>query len=83
MDRASRMSSRRLDDRLRELCAKVVRVSDEDAEPVIRELQSVLHEKIEQLRTLTAAHLTATEVLKAERRATPTRNGRKVQHPAG
>jgi hypothetical protein len=49
--------SRRLDDRIRELCSKVCDLSDAEAEPVLRELQVAIGEKIKGLREMAAEQL--------------------------
>jgi HEAT repeat protein len=49
--------SRRLDDRIRRLCSKVTSASEEEAEPLLKELQSAIREKIESVRKLAARQL--------------------------
>jgi hypothetical protein len=49
--------SRRLDDRIRELCGKVGHLSEAEAEPVLRELQVAIGEKIKDLREMAAEQL--------------------------
>ena len=62
------MPSRRLEDRIRQLCAKAVAAPESDLEPVITELKLALHEHTERLRKLAA--------LKLARTITRTTNGR-------
>jgi len=52
------MPSRRLDDRIRELCAKVVAATEEEVEPAISELQAALREHTSRLRKLAVTKLT-------------------------
>ena len=54
------MPSRRLEDRIRQLCAKAVAAAESDLEPVITELKLALHEHTERLRKLAALKLTRT-----------------------
>jgi hypothetical protein len=49
--------SRRLDDRIRELCSKVVSADENDLEPLIEDLKSALREHNSRLRKLAAAKL--------------------------
>ena len=64
---------KRLEDRIRELCAKTVVARDHEFEPVIAELKSALHEHTEHLRKLAAVKLTsAKERLTQDRRPGPT-----------
>jgi hypothetical protein len=70
------MHSRRLDDRIRELCAKVATASKTTAPTgelngILQDLLCAVHEKIERLRTLAAKHLVSREP-STERRALPT-----------
>lgn len=51
------MPSRRLDDRIRELCVQVVNAPENHKEEIIRQLQSAISEKIGRLRTMTARKL--------------------------
>jgi hypothetical protein len=44
---------RRLDDRIRKLCAKVVKTREAELDPVISELKSALHEHTVRLRKMT------------------------------
>jgi hypothetical protein len=55
------MPSRRLEDRIRELCAKVIVAREEEVGPAIAELKSALHEHNARLRKLAAAKLTRLE----------------------
>jgi hypothetical protein len=54
------MPSRRLEDRIRQLCAKAVAAAESDLEPVITELKVALHEHTERLRKLAALKLART-----------------------
>lgn len=49
------MKSRRLDDRIRELCTRVIESDDPDWDRTIRELQAALQEMILRVQNLTAA----------------------------
>ena len=61
--------SRRLDDRIRELCAKVVASKDSEAlTRILAELTVALHQSIERLRTRAIAILTAPKSFPDERR---------------
>ena len=51
------MPSRRLEDRIRELCAKAVAAKDGDLDPTLAELREALHEHNVRLRKLAAAKL--------------------------
>jgi hypothetical protein len=52
------MPTRRLDDRIREMCARVVALKDGDAvDPVLPELRAALHQSIERLRIRAVAVL--------------------------
>jgi hypothetical protein len=69
------MHSRRLDDRIRELCAKVATASktaapSSEVNSILQDLLCAVHEKIERLRILAAKHLVSREP-STERRATP------------
>ena len=48
---------RRLEDRIRELCAKAVSAADDELEPIIRELRTALREHSQRLRQLAAQGL--------------------------
>lgn len=48
------MPSRRLEDRIRELCAKAVDAETEDLQPVVEELKAALREYTERRRQLAA-----------------------------
>lgn len=61
---------RRLEDRIRELCALAVRAEEPRLEIILSELQSALREHTERLRRLAAAKLTMLdENVQQERRA--------------
>jgi len=64
------MHSRRLDDRIRHLCAQVAEASNGELEAILQELLGAIHEKIERLRSLAANQLLAGKRIK-ERRVTP------------
>jgi hypothetical protein len=49
--------SRRLDDRIRELCYKVISAGEGELEPLIEDLKSALREHNSRLRKLAAAKL--------------------------
>jgi hypothetical protein len=55
------MPSRRLEDRIRELCAKVIVAHEEEVGPAIADLKAALHEHNTRLRKLAAAKLTRLE----------------------
>ena len=48
------MSPRRPDDQILELSLKIASTPDEDVEPLLRELQGLIHEKIKYLRQMAA-----------------------------
>jgi len=61
--------SRRLDDRIRELCAKVVASKNADElEVMLPELRSAIHQAIEGLRTRSVAILSGRHDFPGERR---------------
>jgi hypothetical protein len=61
---------RRLEDRIRELCAMAVKAEGPELELILSELQSALREHTERLRRLAAAKLTTLdENIQQERRA--------------
>jgi hypothetical protein len=79
------MHSRRLDDRIRELCGKVAATSktaasNNEVNGLLQELLCAVHEKIERLRILAAKHLVSREPC-PERRATPTPGGKSPLKP--
>jgi signal transduction histidine kinase len=49
------VKTRRLDDRIRELCTRVIEADDPNWDRTIRELQSALQEMMLRVRNLTAA----------------------------
>ena len=49
--------SRRLEDRIRDLCSQVVSAKETELEPLISDLQAALHEHNARLRKLAAAKL--------------------------
>ena len=64
------MHTRRLDDRIRHLCAQVTEASNEEVEAILQELLGAMHEKIERLRSFAASQLLGRKPAK-ERRASP------------
>lgn len=64
------MHTRRLDDRIRHLCAQIAEASNGELESVLQELLGAIHEKIERLRSLALNQLLGGRPPK-ERRATP------------
>jgi hypothetical protein len=64
------MHTRRLDDRIRHLCARVTEASNGELEAVLQELLSAIHQKIERLRSL-AAHQLLRRKPVTDRRASP------------
>jgi hypothetical protein len=54
------MPSRRLEDRIRELCAKAATASDAETVEVLQELRRALHEHARHLRAMAAERLTGT-----------------------
>jgi len=49
--------SRRLEDRIRELCSKALVADDAELGPIVRELRESLHEHADRLRKLAAQKL--------------------------
>jgi hypothetical protein len=49
--------SRRLDDRIRDLCSRITTAPPEHMHRLVKELQSAIHEKIEVIRKLAASKL--------------------------
>jgi len=49
--------SRRLDDRIRDLCAKIITASEDEQEFIQKQLQAAIREKIQQLRKMAAEKL--------------------------
>jgi len=64
-----RVPSRRLDDRIRELCAKVTVASETELMPNISALKAALHEHTERLRKLAATKLVGSKSGQTKRRA--------------
>ena len=52
------MPGRRLEDRIRELCAKAATASDDETVGVLQELRHALHEHARNLRAMAAEKLT-------------------------
>lgn len=63
------MHSRRLEDRIRELCARVVDADDEDFEPLINNLKASLREHTGRLREFAATNLTRLKTPQQKRSA--------------
>ena len=51
------MPSRRLDDLIRDLCAKIVTAPEDEQEIIQKELQSAIREKVDRLRKMAADKL--------------------------
>ena len=64
------MHTRRLDDRIRFLCAQITDATDGELEDVLQELLGAIHEKIERLRSLAASQLLRGKSAR-DRRTTP------------
>lgn len=62
--------NRRVDDRIRELSAKAVRASDDEAGPVLQELLRLMREKLNKVRNMAATHMIEGKNLK-DRRSDP------------
>lgn len=62
------MSDRRLEDRIRELCVKVIKAREIDFDPAIAELQAALREHAARLRKLVAEKLNRPDGESVERR---------------
>jgi len=66
------MPSRRLDDRIRELCASIVKAREEELEPAISGLKSALREHTTRLRKIIASRsLSGAKPEHKERRSRP------------
>jgi hypothetical protein len=64
--------SRRLDDRIRELCARVASSKDaEEVNLILPELQSALHQAIQRLRLRTVAVMSGRPDFRTDRRKIP------------
>ena len=61
------MSSRRLEDRIRALCAQAAYAPPSEAEEILQELRAALAEYIKRLRKLAANRLTGDGVWKEKR----------------
>jgi hypothetical protein len=69
-DEGSRMPSRRLEDRIRDLCGEALSSSGAEFESVLDDLRSSLHEHSERLRQIMALRLaTKTHAQLPDRRA--------------
>ena len=62
--------TRRIDDRIRDLCVKAATATDADSESLLHELLKLVHEKSERLRARAARLLLKRECLEPERRST-------------
>jgi hypothetical protein len=62
------MTSRRLEDRIRELCGKALTANDHELSLVIPELQAALHEAIERLRIKAVSILDGGATMAQQRR---------------
>ena len=62
------MPSRRLDDRLKDLCAKVIRTPDNEIEPVLKELQAAMRAKFERIRVMATFRLQTGKLPPEQRR---------------
>jgi hypothetical protein len=65
------MHTRRLDDRIRHLCAQVTEASNGELEAILQELLSAIHEKIERLRTMAANQLLRRKPVTDRRASSP------------
>jgi hypothetical protein len=66
------LRSRRLDDRIRELCAKVIASTDPaELEVILPELRSAIHQAVERLRIRSAAILGSRRDVPNERSKIP------------
>jgi hypothetical protein len=68
-ERSVRVPQRRIDDRIRKLCATAQAASHRDLEPILQELLALVHQKVERLRRRAARLLLKGEHLEPERRA--------------
>ena len=57
MEDDTEIMRRSLEDRIRQLCGRAVNAPDDELGPIIRELQTALHEHNERLRQLAAQKL--------------------------
>lgn len=62
------MPSRRLDDRIRDLCAKVANSNGDDYEPALSELKAALREHANRLRKMAAESLGKKATMLKDRR---------------
>ncbi len=65
------MHSRRLDDRIRHLCARVTQAANSEVDMILQELLGAVHEKIERLGGLATNQLLGGEPPKERRAITP------------
>jgi hypothetical protein len=63
------MPSRRLDDRIRELCGKALVARNSELEEIFLDLQSALHEHNEKLRKMAVQQFTDAKRQQRERRS--------------
>lgn len=66
--RACNVHSRRLEDHIKDLCAKIIAAPESELEPVLSELKSALHDHSIKLRRLAAEKLTGVEPPPSDRR---------------
>ena len=62
------MPTRRLSDRIRELCGKALAARNSELDPIFSDLQSALHEHNERLRKIAAEQLSNPARKRIERR---------------
>ena len=65
-----RVPQRRIDDRIRELCARAQAATDGDLESILQELLALIHRKDERLKRRAGRLLLNHEQLEPERRST-------------
>jgi hypothetical protein len=65
------MPTRRLDDRIRHLCARVTEASNDELEGILQDLLSAVHEKVERIRILAANQLLNGKTAKDRRTVPP------------
>lgn len=65
------MHTRRLDDRIRHLCARITEASNDQLEAILQELLSAVHEKVERLRGLVANQFLGGKTAKDRRTRPP------------
>jgi hypothetical protein len=65
--------ARRLEDRIRSLCAKAVAAGSGELNPILSDLKAALHEQTQRLRTMAASTLRPPREFPPERRRDATR----------